>query len=60
MPIPNYLIIPDIHGQLSQYNQIEILIKNTLKKDSTVHVIFLGDYIDRGESCILDCYDRKS
>ena len=56
---PNYLIIPDIHGQLLQYNQIEILIKNTLQKDSTVHIIFLGDYIDRGESGIFEYYDRR-
>lgn len=57
--MPNYLIIPDIHGQLSQYNQVEILIKDTLQKDPTVHIIFLGDYIDRGESGMFEYYSKR-
>ena len=59
MPIPNYLVIPDIHGQLSQYIQVEKLVKDTLHKDPKVHIIFLGDYIDRGESGLFEYFDRR-
>jgi len=59
LPRPNYLVIPDIHGQLSQYNQVEKLIKDTLKNDPTVHIIFLDDYIDRGESGVFEYYDKR-
>jgi len=52
LPNSNYLVIPDIHGKLSQYIQVEKLIKVTLKNDSSYYIIFLGDYIDRGESGI--------
>lgn len=47
MDFANYLVIPAIHGQISQYNQVEIFLKDTLKEDPNTHIIFLGDYIDR-------------
>ena len=59
MNYPNYLIIPDIHGQISQYNQVELYIKKVLQEDSGIHIIFLGDYIDRGEDGILEVYDKN-
>ena len=55
----NYLVVPDIHGQISQYNQVEIFIKKILKEDSSIHIVFLGDYVDRGESGKFEYYDKN-
>ena len=46
-----YLIIPDLHGIHSIYLQVEKYIK---KCASNRHIIFLGDYMDRGESGEID------
>ena len=43
-----YLIVPDIHGTYSIYQKIEQYIKTACEEDRTI--IFLGDYLDRGES----------
>jgi serine/threonine protein phosphatase 1 len=42
-----YLIVPDLHGIFSIYQKIEKYIKES-EEDRIV--IFLGDYMDRGES----------
>lgn len=55
----NYLVIPDIHGQISQYNQIEAFIKELINDNPNIHIIFLGDYIDRGENGYLEVYDKN-
>jgi len=54
-----YLIIPDIHGQIEQYNAVEKLIKKELQKDKAFHIIFLGDYIDRGTGGKYKYYSKK-
>lgn len=54
-----YLIIPDIHGQIEQYKAVEKLIKEELQKDKSFHVIFLGDYIDRGTGGKYKHYSKK-
>lgn len=56
---PNYLVIPDIHGQYEQYLAVEKLVKEVLKKDEGAHVVFLGDYIDRGTGGIYKHYSKK-
>ncbi len=43
-----YLVVPDLHGTYSIYQKVEKYIKNSIKDDRVV--IFLGDYLDRGES----------
>ncbi len=43
-----YLVIPDLHGRYSVYKNIEYFIKKKIEDDR--HIIFLGDYMDRGES----------
>ncbi len=43
-----YLVIPDLHGTYSIYQQVEDYIKNRIEEDRII--IFLGDYLDRGES----------
>jgi serine/threonine protein phosphatase 1 len=43
-----YLIIPDLHGCYSIYKNIDKYIKDECEEDRIV--IFLGDYMDRGES----------
>ena len=47
-PPCKYLVVPDIHGMHSIYKRVEYIIKNRLEEDRVV--IFLGDYMDRGES----------
>ena len=42
-----YLIVPDIHGTYSIYQKVEAYIKEHDEDDRLV--IFLGDYMDRGE-----------
>ena len=44
----NYLVVPDLHGVHSIYKQVEAFIKNECEIERTI--IFLGDYMDRGES----------
>ncbi len=47
-PTCKYLVVPDIHGTYSIYKRVEHIIKNSIEKDRVI--IFLGDYMDRGES----------
>jgi serine/threonine protein phosphatase 1 len=44
----DYLIVPDLHGTHSLYKKVEAYIKDSVEKSRTI--IFLGDYMDRGES----------
>jgi hypothetical protein len=44
----HYLVIPDIHGQITQYEKTERLILESISANPDIHIIFLGDYIDRG------------
>jgi serine/threonine protein phosphatase 1 len=44
----HYLIVPDLHGTHSLYKKVETYIKEHVEKSRTI--IFLGDYMDRGES----------
>ncbi|OQX73917.1 MAG: hypothetical protein B6D59_04135 [Campylobacteraceae bacterium 4484_4] len=41
-----YLVVPDLHGNWSLYQKVEEVVK---KSDKNRTVIFLGDYMDRGE-----------
>jgi predicted phosphodiesterase len=50
-----YLIIPDLHGTYSIYKKIEQYIKTECEDDRVI--IFLGDYLDRGES--MSVYGRE-
>ncbi len=43
-----YLIVPDLHGTFSIFQKIEQFIKEECEEDRII--IFLGDYMDRGES----------
>lgn len=43
-----YLIVPDIHGTYSVFQKVIEFIKKECEKERVV--IFLGDYMDRGES----------
>lgn len=46
-----YLVIPDIHGQITMLKKAIVHLKqNFLDRPGEWHVVFLGDYIDRGES----------
>jgi serine/threonine protein phosphatase 1 len=47
-----YLVIPDLHGVHSIYQKVEKYIKNDIEPERKI--IFLGDYMDRGESGELD------
>ena len=38
-------VIPDIHGC---FRTLKVLIENQIKPNKNDHLIFLGDYIDRG------------
>ena len=42
-----YLVVPDLHGTYSVYQRVENYIKEHVEEDRAV--IFLGDYMDRGE-----------
>lgn len=44
----HYLVVPDLHGTHSLYQKVERYIKNEVEPDRTI--IFLGDYMDRGEA----------
>ncbi len=47
-----YLVVPDLHGVHSIYQKVEDYIKNSIEPERKI--IFLGDYMDRGESGELD------
>ncbi len=42
----SYLVVPDLHGQYSLYTKVEEQIKSS---DPQRTILFLGDYMDRGE-----------
>jgi len=43
----SYLVVPDLHGTYSLYRKVEKFIKNETLPSR--RIIFLGDYMDRGE-----------
>ncbi len=43
-----YVVVPDLHGRYSVYKKVEYFLKRKVEEDR--HIIFLGDYMDRGES----------
>jgi hypothetical protein len=45
-----YIAIPDLHGQISIWKKLEPLLKRMLKKNKKIKIIFLGDYVCRGET----------
>jgi serine/threonine protein phosphatase 1 len=47
-----YLVVPDLHGVHSIYKKVEAYIKEVCEENRTI--IFLGDYMDRGEAGSLD------
>ena len=47
-----YVVVPDLHGTYSVYRKVEKYLKNKVDKDTAV--IFLGDYMDRGEPGTID------
>ncbi len=47
-----YLVVPDLHGTYSVYKRVEAYIKAHVEADRCV--IFLGDYMDRGEGGEID------
>ncbi len=47
-----YLVVPDLHGVHSIYKQVETYIKTEVEEERTI--IFLGDYMDRGEPGEMD------
>ncbi len=47
-----YLVVPDLHGTYSVYRRVDEYIRNHCEKDRAV--IFLGDYMDRGERGEID------
>ncbi|MDD5387348.1 MAG: metallophosphoesterase [Sulfuricurvum sp.] len=55
----NFLIIPDIHGQITQYEKTERLIFESISASPDIHMIFLGDYIDRGSGGEFEYFCRK-
>ena len=48
----HYLVIPDLHGIHSIYKKVETYIKDYCEVHRTI--IFLGDYMDRGEAGEID------
>lgn len=48
-----YIVVPDIHGQYDIFLEVIEFIKSNLEKDRYT-VIFLGDYINRGLSGVLE------
>lgn len=45
-----YIVIPDIHGHYSIFYAVEAFIKKIWEDQPQCRVVFLGDYVDRGES----------
>lgn len=45
-----YIVIPDIHGQYTLFLKVLTYIKSELSKDKSIKLIFLGDYVNKGES----------
>jgi len=52
-----YVVVPDLHGTYSVYQKVEKYLRNEVDKDTAV--IFLGDYMDRGEPGTIDGRDFK-
>lgn len=47
--VKNYIVFPDLHGQYTVSKEAIEAIKPYLESDVSYTVVFLGDYLDRGE-----------